>query len=319
MNKTLIKKILTHPVFEKAPPVLVDVGASGEVHENWKEIAPYSICLAFDGDDRDLRLAKIHGQGYRELIVYHRILTAEKCEKADFYLTKFPHCSSTLHPDHGSLGDFYFQDLFEVQKKIPLKAVTLKEALQENDLSCVDWFKTDSQGTDLRLFRSLDNSVISTVKIAEFEPGLIDSYLGEDKFFDLLQWMQDQPFYLDDLHIEQIYRIPPETLLKARNGNPAASAVKKVPGWVNALFINTGKDFEKWSLRDSLFYLLCCLLNHQYAAAHDFASVASRRFPGEELFILIGKYAVGKMRYSYVSLFRNRLKNRLRYWIEKYL
>ena len=110
MCKKLIKQILSHSVFEKEPPVLVDVGASGEIHENWKEIAPYSICLAFDGDDRDLKLARIHGKGYRELIVYHRILTSEQTEEAEFYLTKFPHCSSSLHPDYVPLSEFYFRD-----------------------------------------------------------------------------------------------------------------------------------------------------------------------------------------------------------------
>ena len=42
-------------------------------------------------------------------------------EEAEFYLTKFPHCSSSLHPDYTSLSEFYFRDLFEVQKKVKLK------------------------------------------------------------------------------------------------------------------------------------------------------------------------------------------------------
>lgn len=319
MNKKLLKKILTHPVFEKAPPVLVDVGASGEIHENWKQIAPYSICLAFDGDDRDLKLAKIHGKGYRELIVYHRILTAEKMEKADFYLTKFPHCSSSLQPDRKALSDLFFSDLFEVQKKVSLKAVTLSEVLQENRISYVDWFKTDSQGTDLRLFQSLGKDVISTVKVAEFEPGLIDSYLNEDKFSDLLVFMKDQPFYLDDLHLEHIYKVRASTLKLFQKGNPAASAIKKIPGWVNALFINDGTCSEKWSMRDSLFYLLCCMLNRQYGMAYDFSLVMQKCFPDEEMFALISDHTAQKMKYSCWNLLRNRAKNRLRCLLEKYL
>ena len=30
--------------------MLVDVGASGQMHKKWKQIAPYSVCLAFDAD-----------------------------------------------------------------------------------------------------------------------------------------------------------------------------------------------------------------------------------------------------------------------------
>ena len=319
MCKKLIKQILSHSVFEKEPPVLVDVGASGEIHENWKEIAPYSICLAFGGDDRDLKLARIRGKGYRELIVYHRILTSEPAAEAEFYLTKFPHCSSSLHPDYTSLSEFYFRDLFEVQKKVKLKAVTLQEVLQENNLKYVDWFKTDSQGTDLRLFCSMGATVISLVKIAEFEPGLIDAYQNEDKFLDLLCWMKNKTFYLDDLHIEQIYRVRKDVLQKLQNGNPAATAVKKVPGWVNALFINTGADYKKWSMRDCLFYLVCCILNKQYSAAYYFASAMQECFPEEKLFSEVAKSSSKKLKYSCLNLIRNRIKIRLRWMIEKYL
>lgn len=35
-------------------PVLVDVGASGNIHSSWSRLARTAICLGFDPDNRDL-------------------------------------------------------------------------------------------------------------------------------------------------------------------------------------------------------------------------------------------------------------------------
>ena len=51
-------------------------------------------------------------------------------------------------------------------------------------LSGIDWLKTDSQGTDLRIFNSLRPEVRSRVLAIDIEPGLIDAYVGEDLFVD---------------------------------------------------------------------------------------------------------------------------------------
>ncbi len=49
----MINKILSRPEITGDPPVLLDIGASGEIHKNWKFIAKHSICVAFDADKRD--------------------------------------------------------------------------------------------------------------------------------------------------------------------------------------------------------------------------------------------------------------------------
>ena len=53
--------------------------------------------------------------------------------------------------------------------------------MKELEIKSFDWFKTDSQGTDLRLFKSIGETLIPKIIVAEFEPGFINSYLGEDK------------------------------------------------------------------------------------------------------------------------------------------
>ena len=58
----------------------------------------------------------------------------------------------------------------------------------------IDWFKTDSQGIDLRLFKSLNIEIQNKVIVAEFEPGIIDAYKNEDKLYRLVGYMSNQEF-----------------------------------------------------------------------------------------------------------------------------
>ena len=48
----MIKKILNHKLMIKNPPVIIDLGASGESYDTWKKIYSHSIFIALDGDDR---------------------------------------------------------------------------------------------------------------------------------------------------------------------------------------------------------------------------------------------------------------------------
>ena len=52
----MLKKILQHELLVKKPPVIVDLGASGESYKEWRKVYPFSIFLALDGDKRKKKL-----------------------------------------------------------------------------------------------------------------------------------------------------------------------------------------------------------------------------------------------------------------------
>ncbi|MCX6291571.1 MAG: hypothetical protein NT126_07380, partial [Bacteroidetes bacterium] len=182
----IIDKILTREEFQQQPPVLIDIGASGEVHAKWKKIAKYSVCISFDADDREMGYVVQEAKNFRKHYVYNCIVAEKKSEASDFYLTHSPYCSAMLEPDIEKLNDYAFAELFEVEKKVRIKAIDLPSVISELSITKIDWFKTDSQGTDLRLFQSIGPELINKVLVAEFEPGLIDAYKGEDKLHALL-------------------------------------------------------------------------------------------------------------------------------------
>lgn len=280
----IIGKILSRDEFVKEPPVLLDIGASGTIHKEWKDIAKYSICLAFDADDREMGYIEKLDSGFRKLIVYNCIVTDKDDSELDFYLTKSPYCSSLLEPDMGSLQKYSFADLFQVDKKVRLKSRNLFEIIKEIGLKNIDWFKTDSQGTDLRLFKTIPDDIKKRVLIAEFEPGIIDAYKGEDKYTDVLIYMKNYPFWITDMIVKGPERINNKIVFSdKKNGSEefykyGDSILRSIPGWMEISFFNNMTNIKDFSLRDALLAWIFAMIKEEYAFAYEIAAKGKENF-----------------------------------------
>jgi len=161
-----ISQLFNRDEFQKKPPVLLGIAATGSIHPEWEKIAEHSVCVGFDADLRDLEHVTNNELGFKKFYVTNKIL-AEKEGINKFYLTKSPHCSSALPPNNDKLSAWSFSELFKVEKIADIEAVCLPTILKKFSLNYIDWFKSDSQGTDLRLLQSLGPEMISTLIVAE--------------------------------------------------------------------------------------------------------------------------------------------------------
>ena len=268
---SVVDEILRRPEFAAAPPILVDVGAAGAVHRDWAPVAPYAVCVAFDADVREMGYVEKEAAGYRRLVVYSAILHDRPAATAEFHLTRSPYCSSALRPRNDRLAAWAFADLFEVVETKSLRAVSLPDVLAEQKLERVDWFKTDSQGTDLRLFRSLGEERVRRVLAAQFEPGIIEAYEGEDTLADVLAFMSAQGFWMSDLEIHGSQRIgaAARRALPTKLRERIRRGVRTSPGWGEATYLNA---FEgEWSVRDLLLGWVIATLRRQHGFALELA------------------------------------------------
>ncbi len=269
----IIEKILAHEELIKSPPVLMDIGASGALHAKWKSIATRSVCIAFDADSREMGFVEKKSDTFKKLIVFGKVVTDQASEEIDFFLTKSPFCSSSLEPDIERLKVWSFQDHFLIEKKVKLKAIRLTEALQEAGIGTIDWFKTDTQGTDLRLFKSLPEYIRRKVIIAEFEPGIIDAYKGEDKLYEVMQYMDQEGYFMSGIDVKQAQRLNPEVVngMSGLHRRALNKSMTKSPGWAEVCYINplaTG-SFDK---RTYLLTYLFAFVEKQYGFAIEIAN-----------------------------------------------
>ncbi len=286
----IIDTILSSPIFEKQPPVLIDIGASGEINAKWKPIARYAICIAFDADDREFNVSETTAGGYKKLITVNRIVTASPTNTADFYLTGSPFCSSLLPPRIDKLAPWVFQSLFNVTKKIQLPAVTVAAILQQAKIDYIDWFKTDTQGTDLRLFLSTPPSIKETILGAEFEPGIIDAYEGEDKLYSILQALPEHGFWLSSMDVKGTQRLNASYIQQL--GNFAAPRIiRRSPCWAELTYLRN--NFQT-SQRNLLLLFVFACLERQYGFALEVADFAMQQY-NDPLFVASKKAILKKL------------------------
>jgi len=270
MNR-LIDKVLNHSTLIEKPPILFDIGASGDIHLAWKSIAKYSICIAFDADERDFQVSEQNDRGYKKLFMINRVVGTVSDDEMEFHLTHSPYCSSALEPDNESLKPWAFSELFTKTKTIKMSAVTLADALKQCDLNYIDWYKSDSQGTDLRLFDSLHDEIKYKILSAEFEPGIIDAYKGEDKLYDLMRYMEKLPFWVTSMDIKGSQRI--DTLDLDDLGHVRKKFVnnclKTSPGWCEIVYLNDLENIH--TERDMLLGWIIASIKNEFGFAAKIA------------------------------------------------
>ena len=317
----IIDKILRREEFRKHPPVLVDIGAAGVIHQKWRSIASYSVCIAFDADSREMGYVVKESSGFRKLYVYNCIVTAEEGREKSFYLTDFPQCSSLLRPQALLLQPWVFAPYFDVQQTVTLKTVTLPQILKELQINKIDWFKTDSQGTDLRLFKSLGAEMIQRVLAAEFEPGIIDAYEGEDKLWSLIAFMEDKPFWMSDIEIKGVQRFN-----LARHFGVLSDIEEKIlrytgkisPCWGEVTYLNTiVPDADYLDKRDYLLGWVFAIIEKQYGFALELAQTGYRKFD-DPLFLELKGYAISRIRKRTILALFFKIRNAIKYFSARF-
>jgi len=262
----LIEKVLNLPDLVKEPPVLIDIGASGEIHPEWKLIAKHSVCVAFDADDRDFKNTEA-SSGYKQIHLINAIVSNREEKETDFYLTASPHCSSSLLPLNDELSVWSFSNLFRVEKKIKLKNISLPSVLKEKNIQKIDWFKTDSQGTDLRLFLSMEEAIQKNSIVVQFEPGIINAYKNEDKFHTVLSFMDSMPYWAAEINIMGSKRISESTLKKYELDPATDFNFPNSSCWGEITYFNTFE--QKNSNRDILLGWVFATIRDQHGFALD--------------------------------------------------
>jgi hypothetical protein len=301
---SLLDRILARDELREAPPVLVDLGASGHIHPKWRRIAKYSICVAFEPDERELGHVTDVARGFRAFHTFNRAAAERSKQRTRFHLTASPFCSSRLAPVKGSLENYVFAPLFEVERIVELPTIDVPTALGELGLDRVDWFKCDTQGTDLRLFQSLGDELVSRVLVAELEPGIIDAYEGEDKLADVMRFMASKSFWMSQLSIKGSQRIKHAIAadeLSALEQRYLRVAVDSAPGWAEVEYFNEFRDDETLRKRDFLLGYVFAMLRGHEAFALELAVRGAELF-GDSSFEELRRSALRRLRVRLAKL-----------------
>lgn len=293
----LVEKILTRQVFSDDPLVLIDIGSAGPSFRPWRAIASRSVFVGFDISETD---SVPSGKFRRELIVSKIVTTASTPTQA-FYITSSPYCSSTLEPSQTELERWHFRDLFKVERVETASAITVGEALAANDIDYIDWLKLDTQGTDLRIFRSLSENLRNGLAAVDLEPGILDAYRGEDKASNVFGEFDVSDFWLARMRVGKAVRCDEETelLLDFATRKLTSRFATKSPGWLELTYLRKAESFI--SERRSLTQWLFAYLLKQYAECIAIATIAFAA-TGDDFFKFLQSQAKARLRMQVITV-----------------
>jgi hypothetical protein len=294
----IYEEIFAHPSLVDRPPVLIDIGASTNLPDNWKAIAQYSVCIAFDPDDRQMDYIKKES-GYKELFIYPKIVHESNAVETDFYLTASPECSSTLPPILDNVKNYYYSSLFAVDKQMKMPAITIPQVLEELHIEQIDWFKSDTQGTDLRIYKSIPTEIRHKIVTVELEPSIVDTYEGEDKICDVLRYLDVEPFWCSSMRVQVSRRISCDILeryFSAMMRKLINTVLSPAPCWAELTFFN---DFcnDKLETREYLLGWVFAMEEKQYGYAIGLAE-KGKEFSGDHIFDRLKQISINKINNS---------------------
>ena len=314
----LFRKVLERKEFKDKPPVLLDVGASKAINEKWKPFAKHAVCIAFDADDRKTGFMVREDARFKKLYSYNCIVSSTPETVSDFYLTRSPYCSSLLEPNPEVLSQWHYAPFFDVLKIAKTNSKELKQVFEELGIDYVDWFKTDSQGTDLRLFQNIGPDMIGKTLVVEFEPGFQQFYKGEDTFQKVLEFMDHKDFWMSELTVKGSQRITHDNL--SRHFSPFGQrltglSMKTSPGWVEVEYMNHFRC-QELGQREHLLGWVFAMSSRQHGFALHLARQGTARF-GDPIFEELLDATVRRIRTTWIQwpffLFNKAYKKYVKY------
>jgi hypothetical protein len=175
----------------------------------------------------------------------------------------------------------------------------------------------------LRLFKALGKPIIEKVLVAEFEPGIIQAYKGEDNVAEVLAFMRSQGiFWLANCEVKGSIKMEKkamEAIFKTPFWQKIAMfSHKKMAGWAELAYMHELPATQQYSLRDYLLAWVFAIILEQYGFALYITTQIQTYYPHEAMTMALIKYAQKQVRLNvWKGKFAYLLPLKIRQWIGK--
>ena len=290
----MINNILNHPIFKKKPPILIDLGAGGDLKTDWNFIKKFSKIIKIDADARSI--SEDFDQEKDQII--NKIISPSK-KKSKFYFTKSSFCSSTLEPNQNELKNWSFNKKFKVLKKKYLETTTISRELNKKKIKYVDWIKFDLQGIDLTIFKSISNKIRSSIIAVEFEPGIYEFYKNENSPSEIFKFMY-KDFFVEEIDFGKGVKGNSLTQNKLNflQKKLLNKINKKTKIYMNIFYLRKNIVLTKTNLRQILLFLCILIYKKRYLEVLEITSKCKKIDP---IFNSIESYILNKINISFLS------------------
>jgi FkbM family methyltransferase len=130
----------------------------------------------------------------------------------NLYLTKEPACSSLFPPKKFLSDNYPALDCISLDKVVVAYVTTLDSWAKVNEISCIDYIKLDTQGSELEILKGGEN-IIDTIRCVDIEVEFNPIYEGQTLFGETDTYLRSKGFVLWRLSNLVHYSLGGERLL----------------------------------------------------------------------------------------------------------
>jgi FkbM family methyltransferase len=297
---------------------LVDVGAAGDVYPPFRPLLDLADLVSIDPDARDFQTT-LRAGGRRDIRINEAIIDSESATSVAVHMTKNPYCSSTLLPDFSRLNNFTYPDFFEIVETRHVPATSLKRIAAQHQITAIDWLKLDTQGTELRILRSLEDGLLENLVCCDIEISLYAHYFGADVFSQLHEFFDGLGFWITDLACQSRLRMRKSDLsqltaaVSTQQQSKLQESLKKCPTTLELRYLRSVPAND--STHDIQRYLKLWVLSFftaNYTYCYCIVQTMRERLNCRELCQELESITLGRIEHDLGQLPRESAKQRLR-------
>ena len=176
-----------------------DVGARGELPNNWLNAQIKLDCHAFDADP----LAQ--GQSVvKENIKWWNFGLDTQTGDRTLFVLNTPTGSSIYKP-HPNMQRFNIEKYFGIKEKVIIHCKSANEAINNENVPIPDLIKLDTQGSELDILKGFAATQLSNLLFIEVEVEFLELYEKQPLFSEVNSWLTERGFELLDIRTHRAY------------------------------------------------------------------------------------------------------------------
>ena len=171
--------------------IIVDVGASGGVHERWLKFGSVVKSILFE-PDRGAFQKLISNEPKNSLIINAALADSPKV--VDFHICKWQEVSSIYKPNFNLLEKYEDSERFEIKNVSSLEADSLNNLLKKEKVYDIDFIKIDTQGSELDILKGASDHFQNLIGM-EVEVEFIELYHDQPLFNEVNSFIESKGLF----------------------------------------------------------------------------------------------------------------------------
>ena len=175
---------------------LADVGAAGGLDKRWHFLRPSNLTeILFEPDPASFE--ELRNKSLPNTLVFNAAL-ADRKKEVILNICKWREVSSIYEPNFELINKYPDACRFEIEERINLKADSLSNLLNSQNIAALDFIKIDTQGSELEILRGAGDLLKSVIGV-EVEVEFVELYKGQPLFQEVNSYISNWGMSLVDL------------------------------------------------------------------------------------------------------------------------